>query len=305
MKRYYCNKANPCSIKFPIEKYKCDTKVAILLATYNCEKYLSEQIDSIIDQDYSDWTLFIRDDGSTDSTTDIINCYLKKYPEKIVIIDSENKHIGCSNNFYEILFSVSASYYMFCDQDDVWSSKKISSQISELNKEENIYGNIPMIVGCDSFICDSNLNLISESLWETRGIDRTKLLRFNRCAVHCPIGGAEMIFNNEAKNLLINNIDNDFTYDHWLLLNVVRKGFVKLQHECLRYYRQHEKNVIGSTVWQKRPIIPNFTVVKRKFRHYREDYRMLKDIGYGNCIKYIYYKISCMYICKLFPSFRR
>lgn len=295
MKRFYFNKANPSSISFPKQKYICKTSVAVLMATYNGGLFIKEQIESILDQDSSDWTLYIRDDGSSDNTLEIINDYVSKFPVKIILINSDQLNIGCSNNFYELLFSVSSKYYMFCDQDDIWVNNKISSQLTDIENEERIQLSKAIIIGCDSYVFRDNISNSKDSTWKTNCINRHRLLDYNRCAVQCPIGGAEMIFNNEAKSLLNNNIDNDFTYDHWLLMNVVKKGTVILSDCYLRYYRSHENNVIGPADRGN----GKFKNLRGKLRHYMNDYKMLCEIGYGSLIKYAYYKISCMYICKL------
>ena len=64
--------------------------VAIMMATYNGGRFLAEQIDSILSQTYRNWVLFIRDDGSTDSTLDVIANYVKRYPERVLAIDRKS-----------------------------------------------------------------------------------------------------------------------------------------------------------------------------------------------------------------------
>ena len=94
-------------------------KVNIVLSTYNGEKFLSEQIESIQAQTFTDWQLLIRDDGSTDKTLDIITAYTLK-DERIHWIDEdERKNLGVINSFYKLIKHDVADYYFFCDQDDV------------------------------------------------------------------------------------------------------------------------------------------------------------------------------------------
>ena len=99
-------------------------KIAILMATYNGEKYICQQIDSILSQTCKDWELYIHDDGSTDHTIAAVESYVEKYPDKVHLIDGKSTG-GAKYNFFYLFSKVEASYYMTCDQDDVWLEKKI------------------------------------------------------------------------------------------------------------------------------------------------------------------------------------
>ena len=102
-------------------------KVNILLPTYNGEKYLSQQLDSLLLQTYPNISITIRDDGSSDRTLSIISEYQSAYPDRIIIIDNPTMtNLGYMQNFWTLLKSSNDSqYYAFCDQDDVWNSNKI------------------------------------------------------------------------------------------------------------------------------------------------------------------------------------
>ena len=99
-------------------------KIAILMATYNGEKYICQQIDSILSQTCKDWELYIHDDGSTDNTIAAVESYVEKYPDKIHLIDGKSTG-GAKYNFFYMFGQVEAPYYMTCDQDDVWLENMI------------------------------------------------------------------------------------------------------------------------------------------------------------------------------------
>ena len=99
--------------------------VAILMSTYNGERYLREQIDSLLNQTYKDWKLYIRDDKSTDGTVSIIEGYVRVYPDQIVYKSDGFGNLGAGCSFMQLLSSIDSDYYMFCDQDDVWMEDKI------------------------------------------------------------------------------------------------------------------------------------------------------------------------------------
>ena len=91
--------------------------IAILLATYNGEKYLSEQLQSLLNQTNKDWKLYVRDDSSKDCTNEIIQDFQNKYPDKVSILNNGGTNLGAKESFIDLLKSTEASYYMFCDQD--------------------------------------------------------------------------------------------------------------------------------------------------------------------------------------------
>ena len=112
-------------------------KVIVLLASYNGEKYLRDQLDSLINQTYKNIDVYIRDDNSTDKTMDIINEYCGKSINGInfIKVDSCGKNLGYPDCFWEILKNVPrAKYYCFCDQDDYWLPEKIESSVKCLEK---------------------------------------------------------------------------------------------------------------------------------------------------------------------------
>ena len=106
--------------------------VAILMSTYNGEKYLEEQVKSIISQDYTDWHLYIRDDGSTDNTVNLIK-KIARDNEKITFLnENKPKNLGVTGSFMDLLANTKAQYYMFSDQDDYWLPDKIKVTLEEM-----------------------------------------------------------------------------------------------------------------------------------------------------------------------------
>lgn len=91
-----------------------DSFVQILLASYNGEEYLAEQIDSIMNQSYCDFELIVRDDGSSDSTKYIVSESIKRYPNKIRVLEDALGNLGASRCFFQLLEYSSSDYIMFC-----------------------------------------------------------------------------------------------------------------------------------------------------------------------------------------------
>ena len=111
-----------------------DEYVDILLATYNGEKYIREQLDSILQQTYNKINIYISDDYSTDSTPNILKEYELKYDNINVTYQEQN--IGSIRNFEYLMTKVKSQYYMLSDQDDVWYEDKVEKSLKKL-KEEN------------------------------------------------------------------------------------------------------------------------------------------------------------------------
>src|SRR5690554_3762938 len=111
-------------------------KIAIVLSTYNGEKYISEQLDSILNQTYQNFMLYIRDDGSKDSTISIIQKYQKTNPTKITFIQDDLGNLHVFDSFKQLLLHSSGDYYVFCDQDDIWTTNKLKVMQKRMKERE-------------------------------------------------------------------------------------------------------------------------------------------------------------------------
>ena len=115
--------------------------VRIMMASYNGEKYLRKQIESIINQSYQNWSLIVQDDGSKDKTWEILEEYCKQDSRITRRRSPEDKH-GAYYNFHSIANQEKESgkaydYYMFCDQDDLWDNDKIERMLFRVQKEKS------------------------------------------------------------------------------------------------------------------------------------------------------------------------
>ena len=215
-------------------------QVAILMSTYNGEKYLEEQIESIIQQSYSDWVLYIRDDGSKDHTVDII----KKYcliDDRIIFFNEEHiENIGVTRSFMELFSQVNADFYMFSDQDDYWKKDKVLHTLNAMLEQE--FQSKPVCVHTDLQIVDKNLHgnevMNGDYIWH----DFPHLL-FCNCVTGCT-----MMMNQKLKEMVhFEQIDYSKIYLHewWIALIAASFGKVIYLNEATIMYRQHEGNVIG------------------------------------------------------------
>lgn len=221
--------------------------IAILMATYNGEKYLTEQIDSIINQTYKDWKLYFRDDGSNDETVNIINKYCEEYPNKLFLIKDNLECKSASKNFIQMLNYIAGfeefDYFMFSDQDDVWKEDKIEKTLTIIEQENN---KIPILVHTDLEVVDSKLKTLSKSFINYRNLDVNKK-DLSHLLIQNNVTGCTMLFNRKLLEKINNNSNCIAMHDWWLTLIATTFGKIKFLNESTIYYRQHSNNVVGAT----------------------------------------------------------
>lgn len=221
-------------------------KIAILLASYNGEKFISEQIDSLFSQTVQDFKIYVRDDGSSDSTIEIIHHYEQKYPDRISMIQDETLHRGARDSFMWLLQNVEAEYYMFCDQDDVWLPFKIEHTFDKLKKLECLHPHKAIMVHTDLRIVDAALNTIHPSFWNWGKFNVDLNRKFCYAALGNAFTGCTMMFNALTKNFVFPINENVKLHDEWIGLAVVKNGVVDNLKEQTILYRQHGNNVCSA-----------------------------------------------------------
>lgn len=236
-----------------MEKYLKVTEntVAIMMATYNGQKYIKEQIYSLINQSYKDWILFIRDDDSSDETGKIIEQFGQEYEEQIVIVyDKVNKAGGAKNNFAYlhkwVINNYKFNYFMFCDQDDVWLPEKIENALREMKKCEQV-NDEPILIHTDLIVVDEKLKIIDNSYVRYRSI-QYYITSINRMLIQNNVTGCTMLWNKK-----LNDIVGDMTeksvvmHDWWIALAACLFGKVIFLKKADILYRQHSSNTVGAT----------------------------------------------------------
>lgn len=250
-----------------------DSKVCVLMATYNGEKYVLEMLKSIKNQTYSEFVCYIHDDGSTDSTCKIIDEFCKNNRNFIRL--KSGTCGGAKNNFLYMLkeIGIQFKYCMFCDQDDVWLPNKIEKSVEAIKKLESENPSLAALVYCDMKVVDENLKEIAPSFIKYNALSIDKIT-IDRAVMKGYAAGCSMIINNTlAKASVINDTKNIIMHDWWVMLIASAIGKITYLDEQLSLYRQHGTNTLGakhitmlsriSEIWERIVFGKQFEITKR------------------------------------------
>ena len=219
--------------------------IDIVLATYNGESYISEQVSSIINMvGFEEYIgkIIICDDNSNDSTVNIIKSLVAS--EKLEILYNNNKHnYGPVKNFERGILHSTAEYIMLSDQDDVWDKyklKKYIDTIASLDKDK------PFLIFSDLEVVDEKLNVISPSFLAYQSIPFDWYLSLDNLLIQNTAPGCTMFFNKSLVKKALPLPPACIMHDWWLLIVAKILGEVYFIKEPLIKYRQHGKNQVGA-----------------------------------------------------------
>ena len=212
-------------------------EIAILMSTYNGEKYLNEQLKSLFNQDIDDhMTIYIRDDGSKDYTFEII----EKWKSKLNIVLYKMKNIGPAKSFWYLFMNpeIQADYYAFCDQDDIWDSDKLRVGVEALSK----CNEKPALWCSNCRIIDQNGTVISEKM-------NIRMPNFNIISqlICGTTQGCAMLFNNELRRYIFEkNVSIVPMHDFVILTYSIVIGKIIYDEHPYFSYRVHSNNVVAN-----------------------------------------------------------
>lgn len=217
-------------------------KIAILLSTYNGGKYLKEQLDSLFSQTYKNFEIIVRDDGSSDKTLEALKCYDVK-------LLSSDGNIGIKKSFETLLLyayeNSDADYFMFCDQDDVWDTKKVEKTLAKMEEMEKQFEDTPLLVHTDLEVVDEKLNIINSSFMDFQKIDAMKN-EFHNLLIQNTITGCTVMINRKLAQMCLPIPDGAIMHDWWIGLVASKFGKIGYLDESMIKYRQHKSNTIGA-----------------------------------------------------------
>lgn len=229
--------------------------IVILLSTYNGELYLKEQLDSLFAQSYGEFILLVRDDGSSDSTVQILADYAIRFPEKMHLTRDDTGNLGASGSFSWLMnhalekraeLNLDSLYLMFCDQDDTWYPDKIARQVNAMvAAEAEMSVPTPVLVHSDLQVVASDNTPIADSLADYQGLE-TQRNRFANMVISNLVTGCTALINEPLARRALPVPPQAIMHDWWLALVASAFGKVVYLDTPLVHYRQHGNNTIGA-----------------------------------------------------------
>lgn len=219
-------------------------RILILLASYNGEKFIKEQLNSILNQTYLNWSLLISDDGSTDNTLSIIKEFCSK-DDRIKLVNESFTKLGASQNFGNLLKTAldeEWDFLMFADQDDFWYDDKIQITLNAM-LEQGSSNNVPKLIYTDFEYADEQLNPLSKEtdhnifLWRKPNLQR--LLAQNN------IYGCTMMINRLLAEKACPVPLSAENHDYWVSIVAALLGEIIHIKKRTILYRQHSNNISG------------------------------------------------------------
>lgn len=217
-------------------------KISILLSTYNGEKYLKNQLESLLIQACKNINVIVRDDGSVSDTLRILSSY------NVDLLESQS-NVGPKKSFSLLLEytlqNSDSDYFMFSDQDDVWKEDKVEKTFKKMQEMEKKYLNLPILVHTDLEVVSESLNIIDESFWHFENLDPS-INQFSRLLLQNTVTGCTVMINRKLAELALPMPEDAIMHDWWLALVTSKFGKIAYLDEQTIKYRQHDKNSIGA-----------------------------------------------------------
>lgn len=212
--------------------------IDILLPTYNGEKYLVAQIDSILNQSISDFRLLIRDDGSDDNTINIVKKYVNS-DDRVIFVESPEGNIGLVKSIEKLLSHSNSELIFFSDQDDVWINNKVALFLDKYNKVKN--NNTAILVHSDCYVTDEQLNVKHVFIGKKGKFQRIEDSLFNFF-----VQGSCSMINSKLKTVLVEFPNDVYVHDRYFHILSELFGERFFIETPTMYYRQHNNNLIGA-----------------------------------------------------------
>lgn len=253
-------------------------QIDILIAVYNGERYIEEQITSILNQAYPNLHLIIRDDASQDNSLKVLEKIQQANPNRVtLLIASQNE--GVIGNFASLMQHSKSEYVMFSDGDDVWHRDKVEKTFARFMELEEKYGkNRPLLVHTDLTIVGRNLETVHPSFWKFSHLNPRKGHALNRLVVQNVITGCTVMINRSLLNLALPIPENVVMHDWWLGLLASSFGRLGLVSEPTILYRQHGLNDTGAKKYSITSLKQHFDEKTRMklVRHRQNRFRQVK-----------------------------
>ena len=222
--------------------------ITIIMAVYNGQEYIREQLESLKDQTYTEWRLVIRDDRSSDKTAEIVKKFSDEVEQEVIFKVNEKPSGSAKNNFALLINDAKESdYVMFCDQDDIWKKDKIEITFNKMKQAEERYGrDFPLLVHGDVEVIDENGNINADSMFEMSHINADSKLP--QILIQNHVTGCTMMCNKTLVAGISEYASSEYIIMHDYLAALYASVFGKIEviKKPLLSYRQHSGNSVGA-----------------------------------------------------------
>jgi glycosyltransferase involved in cell wall biosynthesis len=221
--------------------------VEVLLATYNGARFLPEQVDSVLAQDYENIRILARDDGSSDETAELLAQYAARFPSRFRVMPASPGGGSPKDNFLLLMQASTADYVCFCDQDDVWLPDKVSKSKQAMDRLEREWGpEVPLLVFTDLRLVDDKLHEIHPSFWSYMGIRPERIHRLPRLLVQGVVTGCTAMLNRALVERAVRMPEDAYMHDRWISWLAAFLGHSGIVSTPTVLYRQHGGNAVGT-----------------------------------------------------------
>ena len=242
-------------------------QIIILLSTWNGEKYLRQQLDSLVSQTVIDrMQILVRDDGSSDETVAI----LKEYEKTGKLTFYQGKNLGSTQSFFQLLIDApKADYYAFCDQDDYWLKEKVGKAVQGIEKIQE-----PALYCSRKIIVDQDLHELPRSDVDPSMSVLDNFIRNNKAS------GCTMVINHKLREIFLRYRPQMVPFhDSWIYKLALFFGKVVYSRESYIKYRQHGNNVTGAEAH-------GIQLLLKRLKHFDPTFHRYRDRGPRGMIAY-------------------
>ncbi len=228
--------------------------LAILLSTYNGERFLAEQLDSLLRQTRQDFIVLARDDGSSDGSRELLEGYRARYPGRFRLLPQDPVNRGACASFALLMrtaleqaaeLGLESACLMFCDQDDIWLEDKVERQLKLMRETEAGDPSLPALVHSDLAVVSCANRDIAPSFAAYQGLDIERN-RFIDLTISNLVTGCTALVNQALARRALPIPPDAVMHDWWLALTASAFGKIAYIEQPTVRYRQHDANAIGA-----------------------------------------------------------
>ncbi len=241
------------------------TNIIIIMSTYNGERFIKQQLESLLNQTHPS-DILIRDDGSNDDTLSIVKDYVERHV-CIHLYKDNLGHIGLRESYFILLkesLKFSPDFICYADQDDIWFNDKTEKLLHTFTEKK------PALVFSDVEVVDENLNLIYPSLSKLQQLDNHTEITLKKLLFYCPALGCTIMLNKPLAKLITSmpKLGKSLNHDKWALVLASIVGKIIYLPEPTLKYRQHSANTVGAMLGIKRKTwtFKNFHFLKMRYQ---------------------------------------